>query len=259
MTLTPETLPAPDAPASSTTNTIGLVALIFAGIGFVLGVIPATSGLAWVLLIPSIVLAIIGLTRKARKKGTSVAALILGIVAWIISIVVFLVSAAVGISGAIDSANDAPVASEPSEVVEEGDVESPSEPAAAGVGDVVTSRDGVSLTVNAVTCGLPSAGADYLLEAAKGQFCEVAFTLVNGTADSLSISSYDFLAFIGDAEYETNSTANKFGDELFTTDLNPGLTTTGVVYFDIPVGVALDTVQYSGLLSFDEKLVVNAS
>ena len=219
-----------------------------------LAVVPPTSGLAWLLLIPAIVLGIVGLTKKGQKKGTSLAALILGVVGWILSIIVFFVSATLLLGSAVESAGNPPVVTSPDDASE-----SDTDAEAAGIGDTVTSGDGVSFTVHAVTCGLTTVGESFTEETAKGEFCEVTFTLVNGTDDSLNVSSFDITATIGDAEYDTSSTANKFGEDYFSTDVNPGLSTDGVVYFDIPVGSALDTVQYSGLLSFDDTLVIQAS
>jgi hypothetical protein len=80
---------APTPPTNRGANRLGVVALIFAGVSFLLAVIPPISFLTFVFAITAIVLAIIGLTRKGKPKGLSKAALILGIVAWLISMVVF--------------------------------------------------------------------------------------------------------------------------------------------------------------------------
>lgn len=234
-------------------NTPGLVAIILAGVGFLLAVLPPTSGLAWLILIPALVFGIVGLTRKGRKKGTSIAAVIIAPIGWLISIVVFVVSLALGNSAFQEGFNDPQGAL--GEDTTTGQVDEPNVP---GVGDTVTSSDGVSFTVNAISCGLAGAGEGFLEEKAKGEFCEVKFTLLNGTDDALNASSYDITAAIGPAEYETSSIANTFGGDSFGTDINPGLSAECVVYFDVPAGVALDTVTYSGLLSFDTPLVVEA-
>lgn len=251
-TQAPEGVPAP--------SKIPLIAIIFSGVGFLFAVIPATSGIAWLLLLTGTILGIIGLTRKGTKKILSIAAIVIGVVGWIISIIVFLLSAAVGLSNAIDSANDGPSVSQGSS---EEDSEEPAEEApaddTAGIGDTVTSGDGVAFTVNAVTCGLTTVGASFTEETAKGEFCEIQLVVENGTDDALSVSSYDFKGAIGGAEYETNSIANKFGEDYFATDVNPGLSTTATVYFDVPAGSSLDTVTYLGLLSFDDALVVTLS
>ena len=231
------------------------MAIILAGIGFLLGVVPPSSGLAWLLLIPAVVLGIIGVTRAGKKKGTSIAAIIIGAVGWLVSIIVFVVSTAVGLGSALDVANNAPLPSKPDSSQED----APAAPSVAGIGDTVTSGQGISFTVASVTCGLATVGESFLEETAKGQFCQVMFTIANGGDDSISLSSYDIKANIGDAEYETSSSNNKFGDEYFSTDINPGLSAVGVVYFDIPAGTVLSTVQYAGLLSFDDTLVVKVS
>lgn len=255
---TPEA-PAPVAPGG--TNTLGLVGLILAGVGFLLGIIPPTSGIAWLLLIPGAILGIVGLTRKGKPKGMALTALILGVVGWIVSIIVFFVSAIflVGsaVDGAIDQSRDRPSASREAAGADEQEVEEIEVP---GIGDTVVSENGVEFTVNSVTCGLAVAGTNkFLQEEADGQFCEVAFTFMNGTDQAIYTSSSDYIATIGAAEYTTDGVANVFGSEAVATNVNPGISIEGLVYFDIPVGEALDTVGYKELFSFDEPLSVDVS
>jgi hypothetical protein len=233
-------------------NKLGLVAIILAGVGFLFAILPPTSGLAWILLIPAVVLGIIGLNKKGQKKGTSLAALILGVVGWILSIIVFFASAVSLLGSAVDSAGDPPAVTSP-----DGQTDEVAD--AAGIGDTVTSGEGVSFTVNAVTCGLATVGESFAEETAKGEFCEVKFTLLNGTDESINVSGYNFTGAIDTAEYDSNSVANKFGEDYFATDVNPGLSTDGAIYFDIPVGSALDTVTYAGLFTFDDDLTIKVS
>ena len=249
----PSQTPPPAAP--SLPNQVGLVALILAAVGFIMGVIPATSGFAWLLFIPALVLSIVGLTRKGKKKGTSVAALVVTIIGWIIAIVVASATLIVGMGQAIESANDAPTAaSEPA------DASAPTDgPKEAGLGDTVVSDDGVEFTVSAITCGLPSAGGEFLNETASGQFCEVKFTLLNGSNEAVNLYSSDFTGLIGEATYEANTTVSQFGDDMFSTDVNPGLSVAGTVYIDIPLDAALEFVEYKPIFSFGDGLIIRAS
>lgn len=246
--------PTPPPAATSKPSKLAIVAVVLAGVGALFAIVPASSGIAWLLLIPAIVIGIVALVKKAQPRWAALVAVIVAPIAWLISIIVFLVAAAAGITGAInDARDDRPVpSSESSDVTEEEDAE----PALPGIGDTVTSRDGVSFTVTSQTCGLTSIGESFLAETAKGEFCEIRFTVVNGTDDSLSLSSYDVKGKIGKAEYDTSSSNNRFGDDYFGTDVNPGLTADSVVYFDVPAGSTLESITYSGLLSFDTPLVI---
>jgi len=258
-----ETAPAPApipeaAPVSAAPNTIGLVAIIVAGVGFLLGIIPPTSGIAWILLIPAIVLAIIGLTRKGKKKGTSLAALIIGIVGWIVAIIVFLVSALFLVGDAITSAvDDVESGSESSETATE---EVPEEAVLPALGETVTTDEGNSFAITAVTCGLGNIGSEYLENIPSGQFCEVRFTLANGSDEPFSVYASDVSATIGTATYDSDEgVQNTFGGDYFGTEINPGLSIEGIMYFDIPVDKAIETITYKPTFSFDQPIVVAVS
>lgn len=120
---------APPAAPGSKKGILPLLAVIFAGVAFLLAVIPATSGAAWAFAITAIVLAIIALVKKRQPKALAIAAIIVAPLAWLVSIIVFIVSLASGIAG-IDSAParpstgvEQPAAEEPAE--EEPLVEAP--------------------------------------------------------------------------------------------------------------------------------------
>ncbi len=108
-------------------NQLGLIALILAGVGFLLAVIPATAGFAWLLTLPALVVGIIGVTRKGKKKGTAIAAIILSTIAWVIAVIVAAATFFSGVSTAVDEAEsgseiateEAPVAAEEETPVEE--------------------------------------------------------------------------------------------------------------------------------------------
>jgi hypothetical protein len=257
--------PAPTASAPKQKNTIGLIALILAGIGFLFGVIPPLSALAWIFFIPAIVLAIIGLTRKGQTKGTSISALIVAIIGWIVAIVVASVAILGAVGTAIEETDTAPSAA--SEAGEAPAAEAPAEEAAeeegvqeAAIGDTVTTGDGIAFTVTGITCGLAEAGDnEFLMETAKGQFCKVDFRIDNGGSDAVSLSAYDIKGYIGENAYDANTSASTFGGDLYTTDVNPGLGTDNVAYIDIPAGAALDYIEFRPTFSFDNAVVVRAS
>ncbi len=89
-TATAEPAPPPSAgpAAPKQPNVLGLIGLILAIVGFVLAVIPFVAAFAWLLTLPALVLGIVGLTRKGQKKLTSILALAISTVAWIIAVVV---------------------------------------------------------------------------------------------------------------------------------------------------------------------------
>lgn len=83
--------PPPTGPAVKQKNTLGLVALIVAIVGFVFACIPGALIAGWILLPIAFVLSIVGLCLSGKSKGTSVAALIVSIVGTVVGVVVFFV------------------------------------------------------------------------------------------------------------------------------------------------------------------------
>lgn len=106
----PEPGPSGQQPADKQRNTIGTVALIVAIVGFIFACIPGALILGWILLPIAFILSIVGLAQSGKKKGTSIAAIILSIVGTIIGILVVIF----GIATAIDDAFE----SDPVEIVE---------------------------------------------------------------------------------------------------------------------------------------------
>lgn len=80
--------PAP-APVEKEKNTIGLVALVCAIIGFVFACIPGALIIGWILLPIAFILSLVGLFARGKKKGMALAALILSIVGTLVGFIVF--------------------------------------------------------------------------------------------------------------------------------------------------------------------------
>lgn len=240
----------PKAP-SKTPNKIGLIALILAALGFILAVIPPAAGFAWLLTLPALILGIIGLTRKGQKKATSIIAMILATVAWIIAVIVALSFVAAGVSDAIDKADKAPAVTEV-----DGDAAPAESAKEAAIGDTVTTENGVDFSVTGMECGLATAGEDFLEEKASGQFCAVSFTVNNKGADALDFMSSSLTGYIADAKYDAEVTIGNFGDDstLFAT-LNPGLSAKGLMYFDVPA--PLELVKFTDQLVFGDEVAVS--
>ena len=83
------TPPAPPAPTKRPRNTIALVALIVAILGFAFAVIEGAYLLGWVLLPIGFVLGLVGLFARDRGKGLAVAAVIVSVVGTIAGVVAF--------------------------------------------------------------------------------------------------------------------------------------------------------------------------
>ncbi|WP_061961186.1 DUF4190 domain-containing protein [Demequina flava] len=103
----PAGAPQPPADASKDAaqrNTIGLIALITAIVGFIFACIPGALIMGWILLPTAFVLAVVALTRSGQKKGMGITALILSIVGTIVGVFVFMAVAAGAVSDAFDEA-----------------------------------------------------------------------------------------------------------------------------------------------------------
>ena len=235
------------APALATApkkNTIGFVAFGLAVAGFLLAVIPGPSAVAWLLLVPAIILGIIALVQKRKPLWPGLVAVILGPIAWIIAIIISLAGFASGISDAVNDEVDNPGIEAPVEDAPAEEAPAEEAPSEATLGQTLTNNDGVAVTFSSVTCGIPQAGPEFLEETAKGQFCEVKYNVQNGSADTINLFASDVTGEIGGISYEANGTASTFGGDYFTTDLNPGLGVDAVMYIDIPVDQALEYVVF---------------
>lgn len=249
----PPLVPEPIPPATTRSSTLSIVAIVVAGLGFVLAVLPPTAWIAWLPLVTGIVLGIVALVRRSGMKGLAIAAIIVGAVGWLIAILVSIGSFVSGVGDALD--DPPPAVTQPDDQPGGGEEDPPAqeeeeESTEAGIGETVTNADGVSFTVDSVTCGITTAGPEFLQETASGQFCEVGFTVDNGSNEAISVYASDVTATIGEAEYEANSTISQVGEDYFATDVNPGLSTQGKVYIDIPADAALDYITYDPLFSF---------
>ncbi|MEY8463704.1 DUF4352 domain-containing protein [Streptococcus merionis] len=102
------------------------------------------------------------------------------------------------------------------------------------VGDTVTVGD-VVYVVN----GLESAKTlgNYLTETADGTYLVVNLTITNNGKESLSVSDSFFKVLSGDMEYSPDSTASMYANDdsqgFWLESINPGLSKTGKIAFDV--------------------------
>jgi hypothetical protein len=238
---TPATPPPGSGPDS---NIFGIIALALAVLGFISAVIPLTSGFTWLLVLPAIVLAIVALTRKGRPKGAAIGGLITAVVAWLVAIIVSVVAFFLGVGTGIgDSIDEIPL---PEATV--------SADGAVALGQPVTNSDGVTFRLDAVGCGLSTTGSDFFDETPVGEWCRIDYTVRNDGSESVSLLGSDVRVYSGEFIYDADDATGRFGEDYFTTDVNPGLTVSCVVFVDVPAGTALDTVAFQPLLSFSEPV-----
>lgn len=161
-------------------NTVGLIALIAAIVGFIFACVPGALIIGWILLPIAFILSIVSLFFKDKGKGMGIAALILSVVGTIVGVVVFTSVVATSLSNAMGSgetkvvqpsgapsANAAPAGKADSKV---GTRENPNP-----IGSAVESKDW-RIVVNSVKLGAtnavlaadtynkpPAAGSEYIL------------------------------------------------------------------------------------------------
>lgn len=82
---------APQAPVKKGRNTVGLIALIVAAVGFIFACIPGALIVGWVLLPIAFILGIVGLFMSGKPKWQAITAIILSIVGTIVGVIVFTV------------------------------------------------------------------------------------------------------------------------------------------------------------------------
>lgn len=156
---------------------LGILALVFGAIAFLFGVVPATAGAAWAF---------------AIVAWDSV-------LGWIIGIILVLAGLGHAISTAIESAAPDSAVGQSDAAGSPSPYASSAEESASAVGQTITNNKKISFTVNSVTCRIASAGPEFFTETAKGQFCEVEYTIVNNSTVKISLFASDLTGKIGSA------------------------------------------------------------
>lgn len=242
--------PASDAVPSKDTS-MAVLALALAICGFVLGVFPFAAWFAWLAFTPALILAIRTLVKRRPGTGQAVASTIVAGVGWMIALVVGVGSFGMAshsspVGNAIPTSTPSSTAPPSPTPVATAPQPSPSPsapPAMPGIGQTVTSRGGVSFTVSSAQCGLGAQDSVFGGVAPKGQFCKVDFVVANGGSQPQDVSTWDLYGYIGAARYQAETTIGNFGDDSFSTTVNPGLSVPCTVFFDVPAGAQLDRVK----------------
>lgn len=232
-------------PPKKQRNTLGLIAIIVAVIGFIFACVPGALIIGWVLLPIAFILGLVGLFLAGKTKGTSIAAVIIAVVGTVVGVVVFVAV----VSNAVDDAfgsGDVSVATPtaaPREVGPQG-TDQGTRKNPYPLGSTITKGDW-RVTVNSVTLNAndavaaknqfndaPPAGSQYLLANVtvtyagtdpQGKTPSISISYV--TADGKTLNSYDSATVVPDA-LDTLS------------PLYEGASTTGNLAFTVPTASA---------------------
>ncbi|QYF88553.1 DUF4352 domain-containing protein [Arthrobacter sp. PAMC25284] len=104
-------------------------------------------------------------------------------------------------------------------------------------------------TITDFTCGIPTIGrGEILRENAKGHFCRVSVSVKNISKKEERLDFDDMTLIMGDIEYSTDSWVNIKaieGDDTtgFLDYINPGLSASGNIFFDVPKDVTPTTAS----------------
>lgn len=245
------------------------IAFGLALLAFLMAVVPASAGIAWLPALAAIVIGVIALVRRTHPRWASIVALIAAPVAWLIAIVVTIGSWALAVGGTVDevampapttivesaepSAADADAieteASEPEQSMPPRDapVESGEAAAvAAGIGAPVTVGDW-TFTVLSVGAPVESVGDTYLSTEAQGVYLPIEVKLTNEGSEAQAFMASEITVFDSEArEFEYSTDAMLYGGDAAISwydEVNPGNTIQGLIYFDMPDGTSVERLE----------------
>lgn len=109
----------------------------------------------------------------------------------------------------------------------------------AKIGDTLNVGDVSYVVVSVETAS--QVGSEYLNSTANGIYLVVTLSVTNHSSESLTISDTFFKILSGDKTFDADSTATLYADaenSFWYESLNPDLTMTGIVVFDVSEEVA---------------------
>lgn len=98
--------PYAQAPAPMKKNTLGLIAMILAIVGFVFACVPGVLIIGWILLPVSFILGLVAVFRKGETKWQAVTAIVVAVVGSIVGALVFVVVVADAVDEAVSQASE---------------------------------------------------------------------------------------------------------------------------------------------------------
>jgi hypothetical protein len=234
---------------------MGFVALGLAIVGLIFAALLLTAGIAWMLLFPALALGVVGLFRKDRRKGTSLAAVIIAVIALILSLVGFRLPAGFGgVEGGADGGpgilNNSGV--NPFSVLT--NWVTPAGPDGQVGGETVEGSDGLSVAVTSVDCHTPLASVTGLN--ITGEVCAVTIDVTNNGSDVINIDSSSITANAGGTGYLADPALAE-GD-LLSVAVGTGESATGTVYVNLPSGSSdIDSLTVSAGVDSDATVTVD--
>ncbi|MGO2747003.1 hypothetical protein [Microbacterium sp.] len=257
----------PSASAPKKTNTLALVALIVAAVGFIFACIPGALIVGWILLPIAFVLSIVSLFLKGDRKWMGVVGLIVSIVGTIVGFVVFFAVVANAASEAFDEIGsgdttvtqpveeDAEVAvdEEPTDTAEQGTRENP-----YPLASQISSNDW-TVVVNSYTADGAAAVADgnmFNEAAPAGSHYEIVNYTVTYTGDESGLAAEVGVAVVTSAGNVVDSFDNfvSLADSFGMDELYNGASATGSAAFLVPDGETVLIRVRPGMLA-DEVFV----
>lgn len=234
-------------------NTLGLIALIVASVGFIFACIPGALIIGWILLPIAFILSLVSLFLKGKGKALSITALIVSIVGTIIGFVVFFAVVAASVDEAFGGGEttvttptqptgESPAAEEPAEAAA-GSRENP-----YPIGSVIEQGDW-AVTLNGVNLDATADIANenpYNEPAPEGSI----YILANVTATYVGDDPNGDMPFIS-VDYVTvdGNTIKTYATTVLTpapfdlaTTLYNGASTTGNFAFAVPAATAAEGV-----------------
>jgi hypothetical protein len=130
-----------------------------------------------------------------------------------------------------------------------------------GIGDEAADGN-FTFVVNSIECGISKVGGEFLNTEAKGEFCKVSLTVTNtGDEANYMFADNQYLIDSEGREFTSDSTANLYSQDdgdVWMTELNPGLSVKGDMYFDVPVGAKMTQIELHDSM-FSGGVLVNLS
>lgn len=115
------------------------------------------------------------------------------------------------------------------------------EQAASTPGLNQSARDGkFEFVIKSVQCGISSVGTSWSKEKAMGQFCKINLTVTNiGDESQMFFDSNQTLVDSQGREFDSKSIFGAQDADMWLSNINPGLTLSGSIYFDVPEGISV--------------------
>lgn len=220
----------PKAVKPNSNNAVASV--ILGAIGFFFWIPLPWAGLALALI--ALILGISALRRKEPQKAPAIIAIVLGGLGILVSGIAMLVGLVVG-AGLTSSMID----------VQDSTTATEEAPTIAKIGEPAV--DGTfTFTVNDMECGITTVGTEYLNATAQGQFCRFGITVTNTGQEPQYMFGANQQAFdAAGREFAQDSKPGMYDDSsnVWMTEINPGNSVTGNIYFDIPATATLSRLK----------------